>query len=183
MHAFIADGRLPATKLWQFHYEDQLHNHLVSLPTETCPTIDSFPFHHHNLGKYSSLARRSPPRANFTATSKWAMPLSHTSNRHTTDSSGEFDMQFATLCIASPPVFSGIGAFDSHGFMARTAEGRQRTWDSLHVSPRAVSKGAKLCASYHGFGRLSKVCCEPYHELRHGASGLGTVHGVTCIAH
>ena len=44
----------------------------------------------------------------------------------------------------------GIGALDSHGFMDRLAGARQRTWDGLHVSPRAApSKGAKLCTYHH----------------------------------
>ena len=32
--AFDADCRLPTTKSWRSCYEDQLHNHLVSSPTE-----------------------------------------------------------------------------------------------------------------------------------------------------
>ena len=45
-------------------------------------------------------------------------------------------------------------------------EPRQRTWDGLHVSPRAApSKGAKLCTYHHWFGRPNKVHCEPYYEL------------------
>ena len=35
--AFDADCRLAATKSWQSCYEDQLHNHLVSSPTEDMP--------------------------------------------------------------------------------------------------------------------------------------------------
>ena len=54
----------------------------------------------------------------------------------------------------------------SHGFMDRLAGARQRTWDGLHVSPRAApSKGAKLCTYHHWFGHLNKVHCEPYYEL------------------
>ena len=52
------------------------------------------------------------------------------------------------------------------GFMDRLAGARQRTWDGLHVSPRAApSKGAKLCTYHHWFGRPNKVHCEPYYEL------------------
>ena len=55
-------------------------------------------------------------------------------------------VKFAALGMASPFVSSGIGALGSHGFMDRLAGARQRTWDGLHVSPRAApSKGAKLC--------------------------------------
>ena len=35
--AFEADCRLPATKSWRSCCEDQLHNHLVSSPTEDMP--------------------------------------------------------------------------------------------------------------------------------------------------
>ena len=76
------------------------------------------------------------------------------------------EVKFAALGMASPFVSSGIGALDSHGFMARLAGARQRTWDGLHVAPRAApSKGAKLCTYHHWFGRPNKVHCEPYYEL------------------
>ena len=76
------------------------------------------------------------------------------------------EVKFAALGMASPFVSSGIGALDSHGFMDRLAGARQRTWDGLHVSPRAApSKGAKLCTYHHWFGRPNKVHCEPYYEL------------------
>ena len=76
------------------------------------------------------------------------------------------EVKFATLCMASPFVSSGIGALDSHGSMDRLAGARQRTWDDLHVSPRAApSTGAKLCTYHHWFGRPNKVHCEPYYEL------------------
>ena len=76
------------------------------------------------------------------------------------------EVKFAALGMASPFVSSGIGALDSHGFMDRLAGARQRTWDGLHVSPRAApSKGAKLCTYHHWFGRSNKVHCEPYYEL------------------
>ena len=68
--------------------------------------------------------------------------------------------------MASPFISSGIGALNSHSFVAEMAEVRQQTWDGLHVSPRtAPSKGAKLCIYHHWLGRPSKVCCEPYYEL------------------
>ena len=76
------------------------------------------------------------------------------------------EVKLAALGMASPFVSSGIGALDSHGFMDRLAGARQRTWDGLHVSPRAApSKGAKLCTYHHWFGRPNKVHCEPYYEL------------------
>ena len=54
------------------------------------------------------------------------------------------EIKFAALGMASPFVSSGIGALDSHGFTDRLAGARQRTWDGLHVSPRAApSKGGK----------------------------------------
>ena len=54
------------------------------------------------------------------------------------------------LLWAFPFFSSGISALDSHGFMDRLAGARQRTWDGLHVSPRAApSHGAKLCTYYH----------------------------------
>ena len=76
------------------------------------------------------------------------------------------EVKFAALGMASPFVSSGIGALDSHGFMDKLAGARQRTWDGLHVSPRAApSKGAKLCTYHHWFGRPNKIHCEPYYEL------------------
>ena len=76
------------------------------------------------------------------------------------------EVKFAALGMASLFVSSGIGALDSHGFMDRLAGARQRTWDGLHVSPRAApSKGAKLCTYHHWFGRPNKVHREPYYEL------------------
>ncbi len=83
------------------------------------------------------------------------------------------DRQFASLGIASPFVSSGIGALDSHGLLSRMAQGRQRVWEGLHVSPRtAPSKGAKLCTYHNWFGRPDKVRCEPYYELPMGIARL-----------
>ena len=100
------------------------------------------------------------------------------------------EMQFATL--SSP---SGVGALDSHGFMARMAEGQQQSCDSLYVSSRtAPSKGARLCTYYHWLGRTSKLYSEPYFELpmsitrllvfkiRVGAFEVVEA-GATCVAH
>ena len=76
------------------------------------------------------------------------------------------EVKFAALGMASPSISSGIGALSSHSFVAKMAEGRQRTWDGLHVPPWAApSKGAKLCTYHHWFGRPGKLCCEPYCEL------------------
>ena len=76
-----------------------------------------------------------------------------------------------------------LGALDSHGFMNRLTGARHRTWDGLHVSPRAApSKRAKLCTYHDWFGRPNKVHCEPYYE-HHKASGFGAVSvGVTFFA-
>ena len=85
------------------------------------------------------------------------------------------DRQFASLGIASPFVSSGIGAraLDSHGLLSGMAQGRQRVWEGLHVSPRtAPSKGAKLCTYHNWFGRPGKVRCEPYYELPMGIARL-----------
>ena len=82
------------------------------------------------------------------------------------------EMKLATLGMAPPFISSGIGALDSHSFVAKMAEVRQRTWDGLDVSPRtAPSKGAKLCTWNNNmiyqrwFGRPGKFCAEPYYEL------------------
>ena len=55
-----ADCRLPATKSWRSCYEDQLHNHLVSSPTEDTPnrrrfSLPSAQFQHiQQLGQQTS---------------------------------------------------------------------------------------------------------------------------------
>ena len=83
------------------------------------------------------------------------------------------DKQFRDLGMGSPFVSSGIGALDSLGFMSRSAKRREQVWESLHVSPRtAPSKGAKLCAYHHWFGRPSNLRFEPYYELPMGISKL-----------
>ena len=62
---FIADCRLPATKSWQSCYEDQLHNHLVSLPTEDMPHRRQFSLrsaqyqHIQQLGQQNSCKRKT----------------------------------------------------------------------------------------------------------------------------
>ena len=66
----------------------------------TCPTVDNFPFHQHKLSMYSSLARGPLPGAKLTATSKWDMPLSHTSSRQTTDTSGWLNGRFEFLSLS-----------------------------------------------------------------------------------
>ena len=67
---------------------------------------------------------------------------------------------------AWPCISSGIGALNSHSFVAKMAEVWPQTWDGLQVSSRtAPSKGPKLCTYHHWFGRPSKVCCEPFYEL------------------
>ena len=76
------------------------------------------------------------------------------------------DKQFRDLGMGSPFVSFGSGALDSLGFMSRSAKSREQVWKSLHVSPRtAPSKGAKLCAYSHWFGRPSNLRFEPYYEL------------------
>ena len=76
------------------------------------------------------------------------------------------EVKFATLAMASPFISSGIGALNSHSFVAKIPEVRQQTWDGLHVARRAApSKAVKLCTYHHWFGRPSKVCCEPCYEL------------------
>ena len=83
------------------------------------------------------------------------------------------DKQFRDLGMGSPFVSSGIGALDSLGFMSRSAKRREQVWESLHVSPRtAPSKGAKLCAYHHWFGRPSNLRFEPYYELPMGINKL-----------
>ena len=60
--------------------------------------------------------------------------------------------------------------------MSRSAKRREQVWESLHVSPRtAPSKGAKLCAYHHWFGRPSNLRFEPYYELPMGISKLRAV--------
>ena len=57
----------------------------------------------------------------------------------------------------------------SLGFMSRSAKRREQVWESLHVSPRtAPSKGVKLCAYHHWFGRPSNLRFEPYYDLPMG---------------
>ena len=74
------------------------------------------------------------------------------------------DKQFVSQGMASPFVSSGIGTLDSRGLLSKMAQGRQRVWEGLHVSPRtAPSEGAKLCTYHHWFGRPDKVRCEPYY--------------------
>ena len=58
-------------------------------------------------------------------------------------------------------------------FVSRLAKHREQVWESLHVSPQtAPSKGAKLCADHHWFGRPSNLRFEPYYELPMGISKL-----------
>ena len=63
--AFDADCRLPATKSWRSCYEDQLHNHLVSSPTEDMPhrrqlSLPSAQFQHiQQLGQQTSCKRKT----------------------------------------------------------------------------------------------------------------------------
>ena len=81
--------------------------------------------------------------------------------------------QFRDLGMGSPCLSSGIGTLDSLGFMSRSAKRREQVWESLHVSPRtAPSKGAKLCAYHHWFGRPSTLRFEPHYELPMGISNL-----------
>ena len=68
--------------------------------------------------------------------------------------------------MGSPFISSGIGALDSLDFMSRSAKRCEQVWENLQVSPRtAPSKGAKLCAYHHWFGRPSNLRFEPYYEL------------------
>ena len=76
------------------------------------------------------------------------------------------EVKFAALGMASPFFSSGIGALDSHGFMDRLAGARQRTWDGLHVSPRAApSKGGKAMQISSLVWPFQQGHCEPYYEL------------------
>ena len=66
-----------------------------------------------------------------------------------------------------------VATLDSLGFMSRSAKRREQVWESLHMSPRAApSKGAKLCAYDHWFGRPSNLRFEPYYDLPMGIRKL-----------
>ena len=90
--------------------------------------------------------------------------------------------------MASPLISSGLGAFDSHGFMDRLAGAWQWSWDGLHVSPRtAPSQGAKPCTYHHWLAAPARsivsliMSCLPHDH--HRALGLGAVQvGVTLLA-
>ena len=58
------------------------------------------------------------------------------------------ERKFATLGMASPFIFSGIGALDNHGFVAKMAEVQQRTCDCLRRPLGQVLLKGSSCALF-----------------------------------